>query len=147
MNSRGNYRSTRTSLFDGIEEGGIRASSYSSHEIDGHENDRAIDGLQDRVSILKRLSGDIHEEVETHNRMLDRMGNDMDSSRGFLSGTVDKFKMAFSAELVKSTPVTGHQGTNPDPRNNAVAPPLEWRHEHDRIFIWVPLMYFAKLNT
>ena len=98
MNARGNYRSTRTSLFDGIEEGGIRASSYSSHEIDEHENDRAMDGLQDRVSILKRLSGDIHEEVETHNRMLDRMGNDMDTSRGFLSGTVDKFKMVFETK-------------------------------------------------
>lgn len=49
------YRSNRTSLFDGIEEGGIRATSYSSHEIDEQENDRAIDGLQDRVSILKRV--------------------------------------------------------------------------------------------
>jgi blocked early in transport 1 len=49
------YRSTRTSLFDGIEEGGIRATSYSSHEIDEQENDGAIDGLQDRVSILKRV--------------------------------------------------------------------------------------------
>jgi len=97
MNPRG-YRSNRTSLFDGIEEGGIRATSYSSHEIDEHENDRAIDGLQDRVSILKLLSGDIHEEVETHNRMLDRMGNDMDTSRGFLSGTVDKFKMVFETK-------------------------------------------------
>ncbi|CAN6279574.1 unnamed protein product, partial [Urochloa humidicola] len=111
MNPRG-YRSTRTSLFDGIEEGGIRATvlgtkgyvvvvvvvSYSSHEIDEQENDRAIDGLQDRVSILKRLSGDIHEEVDTHNRMLDRMGNDMDASRGFLSGTVDKFKMVFETK-------------------------------------------------
>jgi len=47
------YRSNRTSLFDGIEEGGIRATSYSSHEIDEQENDRAIDGLQDRVSILR----------------------------------------------------------------------------------------------
>ena len=50
------YRSTRTALFDGIEEGGIRASAYSSHEIDEHENERAMDGLQDRVSILKRVS-------------------------------------------------------------------------------------------
>ncbi|KAL5666735.1 hypothetical protein ACJX0J_026843, partial [Zea mays] len=89
MNPRG-HRSNRTSLFDGIEEGGIRATSYSSHEIDEQENDGAIDGLQDRVSILKRLSGDIHEEVETHNRMLDRMGNDMDTSRGFLSITTTK---------------------------------------------------------
>lgn len=73
---------------------------------------------------IQQLSGDIHEEVDTHNRMLDRMvsplqlcnlpqvfifvvclkirvsfsclavqGNDMDSSRGVLSGTMDKFKM------------------------------------------------------
>ncbi|XP_057972321.1 bet1-like SNARE 1-1 isoform X1 [Malania oleifera] len=94
MNSRRDYRSNRSALFDGIEEGGIRASSsYSSHEIDEHDNERAMDGLQDRVSLLKRLTGDIHEEVETHNHVLDRMGNDMDASRGILSGTMDRFKM------------------------------------------------------
>ncbi|XP_070052511.1 bet1-like SNARE 1-1 isoform X1 [Nicotiana tomentosiformis] len=92
-------RSSRAALFDGIEEGGIRASSsYDSREIDEHEKERAIDGLQDRVNMLKRLTGDIHEEVETHNRMLDRMGNDMDSSRGVLAGTVDKFKMVFETK-------------------------------------------------
>ncbi|KAL1549017.1 Bet1-like SNARE 1-1 [Salvia divinorum] len=89
-------RNARVALFDGIEDGGIRASSsYSSHEIDEQENDRAMEGLQDRVIMLKRLSGDIHEEVDSHNRMLDRMGNDMDTSRGVLSGTMDKFKMVF----------------------------------------------------
>ncbi|KAK4396860.1 UNVERIFIED_CONTAM: Bet1-like SNARE 1-1 [Sesamum calycinum] len=92
-------RNARTALFDGIEEGGIRASSsYSTHEIDEQENDRAIDGLQDRVNLLKRISGDIHEEVESHNHMLDRMGNDMDASRGVLSGTMDKFKMVFETK-------------------------------------------------
>ncbi|MQL85923.1 hypothetical protein Taro_018448 [Colocasia esculenta] len=93
------YRSNRTALFDGIEEGGIRASSsYTSHEIDEHDNDRDLDGLQDRVNILKRLTGDIHEEVESHNRVLDHMGNDMDSSRGVLSGTMDRFKMVFETK-------------------------------------------------
>ncbi|KAJ0809634.1 putative BET1-like protein [Helianthus annuus] len=57
-----------------------------------------MDGLQDRVLMLKRLTGDIHEEVEGHNRMLDRMGNDMDSSRGILSGTMDKFKTVFETK-------------------------------------------------
>ncbi|CAL9149702.1 unnamed protein product [Musa hybrid cultivar] len=90
------YHSNRTALFDGIEEGGVRA--YSSHEIDEHDNDLAMEGLQDRVNILKRLTGDIHEEVESHNRMLDRMGNDMDSSRGILSGTMDRFKMGFETK-------------------------------------------------
>ncbi|KAK6139654.1 hypothetical protein DH2020_026606 [Rehmannia glutinosa] len=92
-------RNARAALFDGIEEGGIRASSsYSSHEIDEQENDRALGGLQERVNLLKRLSGDINEEVESHNLMLDRMGNDMDSSRGVLSGTMDKFKMVFETK-------------------------------------------------
>ncbi|PPD97531.1 hypothetical protein GOBAR_DD05427 [Gossypium barbadense] len=86
-------RNNRVALFDGIEEGGIRATSSYSHEIDEHDNERAMEGLQDRVNLLKRLSGDIHEEVDSHNRMLDRMGNDMDSSRGILSGTMDKLKM------------------------------------------------------
>lgn len=50
-------RGNRAALFDGIEDGGIRASSsYSSHEIDEHENERAMDGLQDRVILLKRVS-------------------------------------------------------------------------------------------
>ncbi|KAL7189921.1 hypothetical protein ACSBR1_039540 [Camellia fascicularis] len=99
MNARREFRNNRAALFDGIEEGGIRASSsYSAHEIDEHDNDRAMDGLQDRVNMLKRLTGDIHEEVEGHNRMLDRMGNDMDASRGILSGTMDKFKMVFETK-------------------------------------------------
>ncbi|XP_018676987.2 bet1-like SNARE 1-1 isoform X1 [Musa acuminata AAA Group] len=98
MNSRRDYHSNRTALFDSIEEGGVRASAYSSHEIDEHDNDLAMEGLQDRVNILKRLTGDIHGEVESHNRMLDRMGNDMDSSRGILSGTMDRFKMVFETK-------------------------------------------------
>ncbi|KAK3193588.1 hypothetical protein Dsin_024898 [Dipteronia sinensis] len=98
MNPRRDFRNNKVSLFDGIEEGGIRASASYSHEIDEHDNERAVEGLQDRVNLLKRLSGDINEEVETHNRMLDRMGNEMDSSRGILSGTMDKFKMVFETK-------------------------------------------------
>ncbi|CAN6684488.1 unnamed protein product [Malus baccata var. baccata] len=98
MNARRDFRGNKVALFDGIEEGGIRSSASYSHEIDEHDNERAVDGLQDRVNLLKRLSGDIHEEVETHNHMLDRMGNDMDSSRGVLSGTMDKFKMVFETK-------------------------------------------------
>ncbi|KAL3531249.1 hypothetical protein ACH5RR_010571 [Cinchona calisaya] len=98
MNPR-RERNARVAVFDGIEEGGIRASSsYSSHEIDEIENETAIDGLEDRANLLKRLSGDIHEEVDGHNRMLDRMGNDMDVSGGVLAGTMDKFKMVFEAK-------------------------------------------------
>jgi hypothetical protein len=51
------YRGSRPSLFDGIEEGINRAasSSYSNLEISEHDNDTAMDGLQDKVNILKRV--------------------------------------------------------------------------------------------
>ncbi|WVZ91874.1 hypothetical protein U9M48_037988 [Paspalum notatum var. saurae] len=68
-------------LFDSIE-GGIRAPAYSSREF-----------MSRRMTKLCTLTCDIHEEVENHNQMLDRMGNDMGASRGFLSGMVNKFKM------------------------------------------------------
>ncbi|XP_060180248.1 bet1-like SNARE 1-2 isoform X2 [Lycium barbarum] len=98
MSYRRDHRAHRAALFDNydnIEEGGIRASSSYPRDIDERDNDKAVDSLQDRVSFLKKLTGDIHEEVETHNRMLDRTGNEMDSSRGIMSGTMDRFKMVF----------------------------------------------------
>ncbi|KAI5065079.1 hypothetical protein GOP47_0019774 [Adiantum capillus-veneris] len=97
MNSR------RSALFDGLEEGINRASaSYSTHEISEHDNERDMDGLQDKVTFLKRLTTDIHEEVESQNKMLDFMGNQMDTSRGMLSGTVDRFKKVFEAKSGRS---------------------------------------------
>ncbi|XP_010527386.1 PREDICTED: bet1-like SNARE 1-2 isoform X2 [Tarenaya hassleriana] len=95
MSSRREHRSSRTSLLDGLEEGRFIASSSFPHDISERDNDEALDNLQDRVSFLKRLTGDIHEEAETHNRMLDRMGNNMDSARGIMSGTINRFKMVF----------------------------------------------------
>ncbi|KAK4357054.1 hypothetical protein RND71_022664 [Anisodus tanguticus] len=98
MSYRRDHRAHRAALFDNydsIEEGGIRASSSYPQELDERDNDKAVDSLEDRVSFLKKLTGDIHEEVETHNRILDRMGNEMDSSRGIMSGTMDRFKMVF----------------------------------------------------
>ncbi|KAK9288706.1 hypothetical protein L1049_017169 [Liquidambar formosana] len=105
MSSRRENRASRAALFDGIdavEEGGLRASSSYSREIGELDNDRALDNLQDRVIFLKRLTGDIHEEVESHNRVLDRMGNAMDASRGIMSGTMDRFKMVFEKKSTRT---------------------------------------------
>lgn len=103
MNSRRDYHGGRSSLFDGLEEGINRASSsYSTLEISEHDNDRDMDGLQDKVHVLKRLTADIHEEAESQNRMLDFMGNQMDTSRGMLSATADRFKKVFVAKSGKS---------------------------------------------
>ncbi|KAF7837505.1 Bet1-like SNARE 1-2 [Senna tora] len=106
MNNRRDNRSSRSSLldgFDGLEEGGIRASSSYSRDINEHDNDKAIETLQDRVVFLKRLTGDIHEEVESHNRFLDRVGNGMDGSRGMMLGTMDRFKKVFEKKSTRKT--------------------------------------------
>ncbi|XP_022739753.1 bet1-like SNARE 1-2 isoform X2 [Durio zibethinus] len=98
MSYRRDHRSSKATLFGGfdkLEEGGLRTSSSFSHEIREHDNDKAIDNLQDRVAFLKRLTGDIHDEVESHNCLLDRMGNGMDATRGIMSGTMDRFKKVF----------------------------------------------------
>ncbi|WJX94476.1 hypothetical protein P8452_75890 [Trifolium repens] len=93
-------RSSRSSLLDGLdslEEGGLRASSSYSSEINEQDNDKAIDTLHDRVSFLKRLTGDIHEVVESHNSMLDRVGNKMDGSKGYDVGNHGSIQEALSA--------------------------------------------------
>lgn len=98
MSYRREHRSSRSALFDdydGLEEGGLKMPSSYSHEIKEHDNDSAMDSLKEKVVFLKRLTGDIHEEVDSHNRLLDRMGNSMDATRGFMSGTMDRFKMVF----------------------------------------------------
>ncbi|CAM8921282.1 unnamed protein product [Rhodiola kirilowii] len=102
MSFRRESRGNRSSLFDDLEEGGLRVSSQP-RKIDIRDNDKDLDSLHDRVSFLKRLTGDIHEEVETHNRMLDRMGNAMDASRGIMSGTMDRFKKVFEKKSTRRT--------------------------------------------
>ncbi|GLT78700.1 hypothetical protein SLA2020_502280 [Shorea laevis] len=95
---RREHRASRSALFDGfdsLEEGGLMASASYSGEVKEHDNDKALDSLRDRASFLKRLTGDIHEEVENHNRLLDKMGNNMDATRGIMSGTMDRFKKVF----------------------------------------------------
>ncbi|XP_043810451.1 bet1-like SNARE 1-1 isoform X2 [Manihot esculenta] len=104
MNYRRDIRNSSSAIFDdGLEEGGLRASSSYSHDINDHDNDKDMDCLQDRVIFLKRLTGDIHEEVKNHNHLLDRMGNNMDVSRGIMSGTMDRFKMVFEKKSGRRT--------------------------------------------
>lgn len=95
MSYRRETRATKADGYNSIEEGGLRASSSYSSDISELDNDNAFDTLKDRVFFLKQLSGDIHDEVLSHNRLLDRMGNEMDTSRGVLSGTIYRFKSVF----------------------------------------------------
>ncbi|KHN22191.1 Bet1-like SNARE 1-2 [Glycine soja] len=49
------------------------------------------------------LTGDIHEEVESHNQLLDRVGIKMDGSRGMMMGTMDRFKNVFEKKSARKT--------------------------------------------
>ncbi|KAJ0093581.1 hypothetical protein Patl1_25183 [Pistacia atlantica] len=97
MSYRREHRAPRASLFDGydgLEEGGLKASSSYSHEVNEHDNDKALDSLKERVVFLKRLTGDVHEEVESHNRLLDRMVFEKKSNRRICT-LVASFVVAF----------------------------------------------------
>ncbi|CAM6018108.1 unnamed protein product [Sphagnum balticum] len=97
-------RTTRGQLFDTVEEGGLRASaSYvSSTEIAEQDNERGLDTLHDRVNVLKRLTADIHGEVDSQNRLLDGMASAMDASRGIMSGTMNQFKRVFETKSTRT---------------------------------------------
>ena len=52
--------------------------------------------LGERVSMLKRITSDIHSEVDAQNRLLDGMGGGMDGVRAALAGTVERVTRAFN---------------------------------------------------
>jgi len=54
------------------------------------QNDSSINTLADQLGRLKELSIDINEEVADQNRMLDGMGNQMNSASGLLNETLGK---------------------------------------------------------
>ncbi|CAI0559232.1 unnamed protein product, partial [Linum tenue] len=86
-------RSSRSALFDdGLEEGGLRASVSFSSEIKEHDNDAAVDTLQDRVSFLKRIKNFAFLRFLKPAVLCVNQGNGMDVSRGVMSGTMDRFK-------------------------------------------------------
>ncbi|KAJ6313258.1 hypothetical protein OIU77_014711 [Salix suchowensis] len=62
-----------------------------------------FEATHDMYTTCLQLTGDIHEEVESQNRLLDRMGNNMDTSRGIMSGTMDRFKMVFEKKSSRRT--------------------------------------------
>ncbi|KAG5179984.1 soluble NSF attachment protein receptor [Tribonema minus] len=54
------------------------------------ENDRHISNLSEQVSMLKGLTIDIGNEVNSQNTLLDGMSNSMFDANGLLGGTMKK---------------------------------------------------------
>jgi len=83
-------RSTDSTLHSLIHRGGFTAgSSSSAGGLDAMErdNDRNIDYMGDRVSALKKITVDIHDEVEGHHRLIDSTGDSMAGAQAALRET------------------------------------------------------------
>ncbi|RZC60152.1 hypothetical protein C5167_021920 [Papaver somniferum] len=92
-------RSNRSDLFDGIEEGGIRAAPSYFREIEEQENDRAMDGLQDRVLLLKRIveSDEKQKSAATTRVVSESDEDDDDDWEGVESTELDEIFSAATA--------------------------------------------------
>uniref|UniRef100_A0A4W3K8H3 Bet1 golgi vesicular membrane trafficking protein n=1 Tax=Callorhinchus milii TaxID=7868 RepID=A0A4W3K8H3_CALMI len=64
-------------------------SGYSVYE---EENEKLTEGLREKVTALKSLSIDIGTEVKYHNKMINEMDTDFDSTGGLLGATMGRLK-------------------------------------------------------
>jgi len=100
-----NYASNRNALFGSRTSNNIASNAaHNSNAKTAHrrdvneqtqsifeeENNRALEMLGDRVSLLKGVAKDIGIEVRDQNNMLDGMSNDYEGAGGLLGATVDK---------------------------------------------------------
>jgi len=69
---------------------GNRNGRVTSDEMLEQENQLLTENLANKVSRLKNLAFDIHSDTKEHNRYLDSMDGDFDSSRGLLSGSITR---------------------------------------------------------
>jgi len=66
----------------------------SNSHLDGmeRENDRSISHMSDRVSALKQITVDIHDEVEGHHRLLNDTTDDMERMKTALKESAMAFQ-------------------------------------------------------
>mmetsp|Transcript_15161 Transcript_15161/g.32496 ORF Transcript_15161/g.32496 Transcript_15161/m.32496 type:complete len:144 (+) Transcript_15161:748-1179(+) len=97
-------RANRSLLFGGASTGGTPARPYPGQpgasgtsaggayerEMMERDNNAQVDGLNDKVSVMKDLAIQIGNEVDYQNRMLDKMDSGFDSAQGLLGGTMER---------------------------------------------------------
>mmetsp|Transcript_10529 Transcript_10529/g.14340 ORF Transcript_10529/g.14340 Transcript_10529/m.14340 type:complete len:118 (+) Transcript_10529:152-505(+) len=62
------------------------------------DNERQIDYLAERASVLKQITMDIHGEAERQNTFLEQMQGTVENARNLLSGTMDRFGKVFETK-------------------------------------------------
>lgn len=60
------------------------------------ENDRGLDALSERVSLLKTVTQNIKNEADNHLSLLDDMDKGMGNTKSSMKAMVDKFTTVFN---------------------------------------------------
>ncbi|KAK9838524.1 hypothetical protein WJX81_005090 [Elliptochloris bilobata] len=67
------------------------------------ENNNDVDALGDRVHMLRQLTTNIHSEVNSHNRVLDNLGDSMNSVQMGIGTAAARFKRVFDTPQRRQT--------------------------------------------
>lgn len=67
--------------------GHVRDNASASNYME-EENEKLLNGLSKKITVLKRVSINIGEDVREQSRLLNDMDNDFDSSKGLLQSTM-----------------------------------------------------------
>nr|XP_033786997.1 BET1 homolog [Geotrypetes seraphini] len=71
---------------------GREVSTDGGYSVYEEENDRLTESLRLKAKALKSLSIDMGTEVKYHNKFLEEMDSDFDSTGGLLGATVGRLK-------------------------------------------------------
>ncbi|XP_007907448.2 BET1 homolog [Callorhinchus milii] len=83
---------TRTMRRAGLGDGATTYTPGSGYSVYEEENEKLTEGLREKVTALKSLSIDIGTEVKYHNKMINEMDTDFDSTGGLLGATMGRLK-------------------------------------------------------
>jgi len=87
----------RSSLFGANARGGLQsrnggASDEQTEEQLERENEDELELLRDKVAAIKAVAIDIQDEVKTHNKLLDRMGEQFTTASSSLKSTMTRMQ-------------------------------------------------------
>ncbi|EEH59815.1 uncharacterized protein MICPUCDRAFT_64586 [Micromonas pusilla CCMP1545] len=105
-----NQDPSRARLFGGgggDVESGAGGSQSSDQDLE-RDNDAALNRMGDRVAMLRKITGDIHKEADSHHSLLDGIGNAMGDATGALSQTLTQFRCVLCVLLSPNSPRFQH---------------------------------------
>ncbi|KAI8819564.1 uncharacterized protein EV422DRAFT_568535 [Fimicolochytrium jonesii] len=67
------------------------------------QNDDALHSLHGKISALKNVTIDMHDDVNTQNELLSKMGMNFDNAKDQLSGSMRRLKLMINTKHGKNT--------------------------------------------